>query len=165
MPETDVLPEDHLQDNLEPPPEQIQPKPYERTKVLGQGNFGKVEQFSSEGKRDLVKKTALGEDTKTELENESKVLDTLGQHENIVQKSNEDLGGDGLALEMLKGGNVGEMMESLEEDYRKGKINHTVTLERIREGRIYFRDPYGALRSMPEAAFAKVVVGLHRPMA
>jgi hypothetical protein len=46
----------------------------------------------------------------------------------------------------------------------QGKINHAVTLEKISDGRVLFRDPYGALRSMPEELFPKYVVGVQRPI-
>ncbi len=42
--------------------------------------------------------------------------------------------------------------------------NHTVTLERIADAKVFFRDPYGELRSFPETSFAKVVFGIHRPL-
>ncbi len=46
----------------------------------------------------------------------------------------------------------------------QGKINHAVTLEKISDGRVMFRDPYGSLRSMPENLFPKYVVGVSRPI-
>ncbi len=45
----------------------------------------------------------------------------------------------------------------------QGSHNHAVTLERIGSGRVFFRDPYGVLRSMPEELFPKYVVAIHRP--
>ncbi len=45
----------------------------------------------------------------------------------------------------------------------QGDINHAVTLERVKESRVYFRDPYGVLRSMPEDYFAKFVVSINAP--
>ncbi len=48
-------------------------------------------------------------------------------------------------------------------DIDQGNINHAVTLERITQGRIYFRDPYGSLRSMPDTMFSKYVMAVHLP--
>jgi hypothetical protein len=45
----------------------------------------------------------------------------------------------------------------------QGSINHAVSLERIADGRVFFRDPYGTLRSMDQAKFAQVVVAVHQP--
>jgi hypothetical protein len=44
-----------------------------------------------------------------------------------------------------------------------GTFNHAVTYEFMKEGRVFFRDPYGAERSMPEAAFLKHVSTVHLP--
>ncbi len=48
-------------------------------------------------------------------------------------------------------------------DIDQGPINHAVTLESVANGKVTFRDPYGALRSIPEALFPKYVVAMHRP--
>jgi hypothetical protein len=45
----------------------------------------------------------------------------------------------------------------------QGDVNHAVTLERVKDERVFFRDPYGVLRSMPEAYFAKFVVAINAP--
>jgi hypothetical protein len=47
----------------------------------------------------------------------------------------------------------------------QGKLNHTVTLEKVTQDKVYFRDPYGLMRSMPASAFPTAVVGIHQPMA
>jgi hypothetical protein len=46
----------------------------------------------------------------------------------------------------------------------QGDYNHAVTLERVTDGRVQYRDPYGVLRSMPEALFAKYVMTVQRPV-
>ena len=46
----------------------------------------------------------------------------------------------------------------------QGAYNHAVSLERVAQGRVFFRDPYGVLRSMPEELFSKYVVAVHRPV-
>jgi hypothetical protein len=46
----------------------------------------------------------------------------------------------------------------------QGSINHAVTLEKIANGRVLYRDPYGVLRSMPEELFPKYVVTVQRPL-
>ena len=48
-------------------------------------------------------------------------------------------------------------------DIDQGDINHAVTLEKVDAGRVYFRDPYGVLRSIPDELFPKYVVAMHRP--
>lgn len=45
----------------------------------------------------------------------------------------------------------------------QGDFNHAVTLDSVKNDRVYFRDPYGVLRSMPEAHFAKYVVAMNAP--
>lgn len=45
----------------------------------------------------------------------------------------------------------------------QGDFNHAVTFERVAENRVYFRDPYGELRSMPEDQFKTFVVGMNAP--
>ncbi|HEY0883578.1 MAG TPA: hypothetical protein VGD87_18725 [Archangium sp.] len=45
----------------------------------------------------------------------------------------------------------------------QGDFNHAVTFERVKENRVYFRDPYGVLRSMPEDHFAKYVMAINAP--
>lgn len=45
----------------------------------------------------------------------------------------------------------------------QGSFNHAVTFERVADQRVYFRDPYGALRSMPENQFKDFVVGINAP--
>ncbi|MBK7858283.1 MAG: hypothetical protein IPJ65_06610 [Archangiaceae bacterium] len=45
------------------------------------------------------------------------------------------------------------------------EARHTVTLERVGEGRVFFRDGYGELRSLPDASFARAAVELKRPLA
>ncbi len=45
----------------------------------------------------------------------------------------------------------------------QGNFNHAVTFERVADQRVYFRDPYGELRSMPEAQFKTFVVGMNAP--
>ena len=45
----------------------------------------------------------------------------------------------------------------------QGDINHAVTFERVKDERVYFRDPYGVLRSMPEQQFPKFVVAINAP--
>jgi hypothetical protein len=45
----------------------------------------------------------------------------------------------------------------------QGDFNHAVTFERVKEDRVYFRDPYGVLRSMPEDHFAKYVMAVNAP--
>jgi hypothetical protein len=47
----------------------------------------------------------------------------------------------------------------------QGKLNHTVTLEKVTTDKVFFRDPYGLMRSMPASAFPTAVVGIHQPMA
>ena len=49
-------------------------------------------------------------------------------------------------------------------DLDQGDVNHAVTLERIADGQVFFRDPYGELRSMSEATAVKSVVAIHRPI-
>ncbi len=48
-------------------------------------------------------------------------------------------------------------------DIDQGAINHAVTLEKVDGGRVFFRDPYGVLRSIPDEMFPKYVVAMHRP--
>jgi len=45
----------------------------------------------------------------------------------------------------------------------QGDFNHAVTFERVKDGRVFFRDPYGVLRSMPEAQFPKFVMAINAP--
>jgi hypothetical protein len=45
----------------------------------------------------------------------------------------------------------------------QGDFNHAVTFERVADKRVYFRDPYGELRSMPEEQFKTFVVGMNAP--
>ncbi len=45
----------------------------------------------------------------------------------------------------------------------QGNFNHAVTYEMQKNDRVYFRDPYGQVRSMPEEAFIKHVVAVHKP--
>jgi hypothetical protein len=45
----------------------------------------------------------------------------------------------------------------------QGSFNHAVTFERVSDNKVFFRDPYGELRSMPENQFKTFVVGLHAP--
>lgn len=45
----------------------------------------------------------------------------------------------------------------------QGSFNHAVTFERVADQRVYFRDPYGELRSMPENQFKTFVVGMNAP--
>lgn len=45
----------------------------------------------------------------------------------------------------------------------QGDFNHAVTFERVADKRVYFRDPYGELRSMPEDQFKTFVVGMNAP--
>ena len=45
----------------------------------------------------------------------------------------------------------------------QGNFNHAVTFEMEKNDRVYFRDPYGQLRSMPDAAFIDHVVAVHKP--
>ncbi len=45
----------------------------------------------------------------------------------------------------------------------QGNFNHAVTFERVADQRVYFRDPYGELRSMPENQFKTFVVGMNAP--
>jgi len=46
----------------------------------------------------------------------------------------------------------------------QGDYNHAVTLERVAAGQVQYRDPYGLLRSMPEALFPKYVMAVQRPV-
>lgn len=45
----------------------------------------------------------------------------------------------------------------------QGDFNHAVSLERVNEGRVFFRDPYGVLRSMSEAQFPKFIMAINAP--
>ncbi len=45
----------------------------------------------------------------------------------------------------------------------QGNFNHAVTYEMQKNDRVYFRDPYGQIRSMPKEAFIKHVVAVHQP--
>ena len=45
----------------------------------------------------------------------------------------------------------------------QGDFNHAVTFERVKDARVYFRDPYGVLRSMAEAQFPKFVMAINAP--
>jgi len=68
------------------------------------------------------------------------------------------------ALESLRGFDaVGAQNRPILLEIDQGATNHAVTLERVAQGRVFFRDPYGVLRSMPEELFPKYVVAIHRP--
>ncbi len=45
----------------------------------------------------------------------------------------------------------------------QGNFNHAVTYEMQKNDRVFFRDPYGQIRSMPSEAFIKHVVAVHKP--
>jgi hypothetical protein len=45
----------------------------------------------------------------------------------------------------------------------QGNFNHAVTYEMQKNDRVYFRDPYGQIRSMPQEAFIQHVVAVHQP--
>ena len=45
----------------------------------------------------------------------------------------------------------------------QGDFNHAVTFERVKDQRVFFRDPYGVLRSMPEDHFSKYVMAINAP--
>ncbi|MFO0594227.1 MAG: hypothetical protein U0228_02955 [Myxococcaceae bacterium] len=45
----------------------------------------------------------------------------------------------------------------------QGNFNHAVTYQGVNQGRVYFRDPYGELKSMPEDQFKTFVVGMNAP--
>ena len=45
----------------------------------------------------------------------------------------------------------------------QGQFNHAVSLDKVSDGRVYFRDPYGVLRSMTEAQFPKFVMAINAP--
>jgi hypothetical protein len=45
----------------------------------------------------------------------------------------------------------------------QGSFNHAVTLHRIHDGQVFFRDPYGTMRSFDENLFAKMVMSVERP--
>ncbi|MBL8910320.1 MAG: hypothetical protein JNM17_06420 [Archangium sp.] len=45
----------------------------------------------------------------------------------------------------------------------QGDFNHAVTFERVADKKVFFRDPYGELRSMPEDQFKTFVVGMNAP--
>ena len=45
----------------------------------------------------------------------------------------------------------------------QGDFNHAVTFERVKDQRVYYRDPYGVLRSMPEQNFGKYVMAMNAP--
>ena len=45
----------------------------------------------------------------------------------------------------------------------QGDFNHAVTFERIQDARVFFRDPYGVLRSMPEQQFPRFVMAINAP--
>ncbi len=68
------------------------------------------------------------------------------------------------ALENLRGFDAaGAQNRPILLEIDQGAFNHAVTLERVNQGRVFFRDPYGVLRSMPEDLFPKYVVAIHRP--
>ncbi len=68
------------------------------------------------------------------------------------------------ALERLRGFDaLGQRNRPVILEIDQGPSNHAVTLERVAEGRVFFRDPYGVLRSMPENLFPKYVVAIHQP--
>ncbi len=45
----------------------------------------------------------------------------------------------------------------------QGPYNHAVTLDSVRDGKVFYRDPYGVLRSMPEEVFPHVVHWVNAP--
>ncbi len=45
----------------------------------------------------------------------------------------------------------------------QGSFNHAVTFEMMKDSKIYFRDPYGTLRSMTQDAFLAHIVAVHKP--
>jgi hypothetical protein len=45
----------------------------------------------------------------------------------------------------------------------QGSFNHAVTFEMMKDNKIYFRDPYGTLRSMSQDAFLQHIVAVHKP--
>ena len=68
------------------------------------------------------------------------------------------------ALEKLKGYDTrGAQNRPIILQIDQGDFNHAVTFERVQDQRVYFRDPYGVLRSMPEDQFPKVVMGVNAP--
>jgi hypothetical protein len=70
------------------------------------------------------------------------------------------------ALETLRGFDAkGSQNRPIILDIDQGAINHAVTLEKVVDGRVQFRDPYGVLRSMPEELFPKYVVAMHVPQS
>ena len=48
-------------------------------------------------------------------------------------------------------------------EINQGSFNHAVTFEQVKGGRVFFRDPYGVPRSIPEEMFVKHVVAMHYP--
>ena len=68
------------------------------------------------------------------------------------------------ALEKLKGYDTrGAQNRPVILQIDQGDFNHAVTFERVQDSRVYFRDPYGVLRSMPENQFPKVVMAVNAP--
>jgi serine/threonine protein kinase len=105
--------------------DQVGEETYEQGRLLGEGAYGRVEQYDGNQGNKLVKKTAKygGQE---DLKHESEVLDQLGPHENIVRKEdNAKVGGDGLALEHLGGGDLDKTFEDLEQGYQSGEIGHS----------------------------------------
>lgn len=45
----------------------------------------------------------------------------------------------------------------------QGTFNHAVTFEMMKDNKIFFRDPYGTLRSMTQDAFLQHIVAVHKP--
>ena len=45
----------------------------------------------------------------------------------------------------------------------QGNFNHAVTFEMMKDDKIFFRDPYGTLRSMTQDAFLAHIVAVHKP--
>ncbi len=46
----------------------------------------------------------------------------------------------------------------------QGSFNHSVTFEMLKDNKIFFRDPYGTLRSMTTDAFLAHIVAVHKPV-
>ncbi len=68
------------------------------------------------------------------------------------------------ALEKLRGYDTrGAQNRPIILQIDQGDFNHAVTFERVSDQRVYFRDPYGVLRSMPEQQFPKFVMAVNAP--
>lgn len=68
------------------------------------------------------------------------------------------------ALEKLRNYSArGEQNRPIVLQIDQGDFNHAVTLDSVKNDRVFFRDPYGVLRSMPENQFAKYVVAMNAP--